>query len=192
MKVPTGGESPRPAQAVDQVELLGRRSQSGWEKTTRGSSSSALAARAGAFFAGRRIHGCGVPAWPRGAGASRTPILAWAVSWCAGTKSLGEAIIVGRACARGSRGAGAGRRARTRRHAVLHPGAVRSRRAHATLRRCHRGGRRGAGGDSHADPNPLVDGRGFARLKDGGVHVDVLVGAPAQRAARLTLPLSSL
>jgi diaminohydroxyphosphoribosylaminopyrimidine deaminase/5-amino-6-(5-phosphoribosylamino)uracil reductase len=38
------------------------------------------------------------------------------------------------------------------------------------------------------DPNPLVDGRGFARLRAGGVQVDVLTGAPAQRAARLNAP----
>ena len=38
------------------------------------------------------------------------------------------------------------------------------------------------------DPNPLVDGRGFARLRAGGVRVDVLAGAPAQRAARLNAP----
>jgi diaminohydroxyphosphoribosylaminopyrimidine deaminase / 5-amino-6-(5-phosphoribosylamino)uracil reductase len=38
------------------------------------------------------------------------------------------------------------------------------------------------------DPNPLVDGRGFARLKAGGVPVDVLAGASAQRAARLNAP----
>jgi diaminohydroxyphosphoribosylaminopyrimidine deaminase / 5-amino-6-(5-phosphoribosylamino)uracil reductase len=38
------------------------------------------------------------------------------------------------------------------------------------------------------DPNPLVDGRGFVRLREGGVQVDVLSGAPAQRAARLNAP----
>lgn len=38
------------------------------------------------------------------------------------------------------------------------------------------------------DSNPLVDGRGFARLRAGGVQVDVLTGAPAQRAARLNAP----
>jgi diaminohydroxyphosphoribosylaminopyrimidine deaminase / 5-amino-6-(5-phosphoribosylamino)uracil reductase len=38
------------------------------------------------------------------------------------------------------------------------------------------------------DPNPLVDGHGFARLRAGGVKVDVLTGAPAQRAARLNAP----
>ena len=38
------------------------------------------------------------------------------------------------------------------------------------------------------DPNPLVDGRGFARLRQGDVSVDVMTGAPAQRAARLNAP----
>jgi diaminohydroxyphosphoribosylaminopyrimidine deaminase / 5-amino-6-(5-phosphoribosylamino)uracil reductase len=38
------------------------------------------------------------------------------------------------------------------------------------------------------DPNPLVDGRGFARLRAGGVRVDVLRGATADRAARLNAP----
>jgi len=38
------------------------------------------------------------------------------------------------------------------------------------------------------DPHPLVDGRGFARLRADGVQVDVLAGAPAQRAARLNAP----
>ena len=33
VKVPTGGESPRASREVDQVEFLGRRSESGWEKT---------------------------------------------------------------------------------------------------------------------------------------------------------------
>jgi diaminohydroxyphosphoribosylaminopyrimidine deaminase / 5-amino-6-(5-phosphoribosylamino)uracil reductase len=38
------------------------------------------------------------------------------------------------------------------------------------------------------DPNPLVDGRGFSRLRAGGVQVDVLTGPPAQRATRLNAP----
>jgi diaminohydroxyphosphoribosylaminopyrimidine deaminase/5-amino-6-(5-phosphoribosylamino)uracil reductase len=38
------------------------------------------------------------------------------------------------------------------------------------------------------DPNPLVDGRGFARLRADDVQVDVLTGAPAERAARLNAP----
>jgi diaminohydroxyphosphoribosylaminopyrimidine deaminase/5-amino-6-(5-phosphoribosylamino)uracil reductase len=38
------------------------------------------------------------------------------------------------------------------------------------------------------DPNPLVYGLGFTRLRTGGVQVDVLAGAPAQRAARLNAP----
>jgi diaminohydroxyphosphoribosylaminopyrimidine deaminase / 5-amino-6-(5-phosphoribosylamino)uracil reductase len=38
------------------------------------------------------------------------------------------------------------------------------------------------------DPNPLVDGRGFARLRQGGLRVDVMTGAPARRAGRLNAP----
>jgi diaminohydroxyphosphoribosylaminopyrimidine deaminase/5-amino-6-(5-phosphoribosylamino)uracil reductase len=38
------------------------------------------------------------------------------------------------------------------------------------------------------DPNPLVDGRGFEKLRRGGVSVTLLEGEPARRAARQNEP----